>query len=171
MRVCSVQQLTSSSASSSPASSSSSSRSLPSTSSSSASTSGSSSSTSSAGSGSVLRFLVLGAVHIVVRKMSSCHIVVKLAIAQGTYEQQPQHPPPPLLPPPQRRHRHHPRWQHQPHRPRKCTCTSEKTSVIVVRRMRRARSHWDGRCDGWGSIAREQASRRRMRPGLRGLRP
>jgi hypothetical protein len=48
---------------------------------------------------------------------------------------------------------------------------SEKTSVIVVRRMRRGRSHWDGKCDGQGPIARKQASRRRMRPGLRGLRP
>jgi len=33
-----------------------------------------------------------------------------------------------------------------------------KTSVIVVRRMRRARSHWHVRCDGRGSIARKQVA-------------
>lgn len=47
----------------------------------------------------------------------------------------------------------------------------QKTSVMVVRRMRRARSHWRGRCDGRSPMARRQASAHRMRPGLRGLRP
>jgi hypothetical protein len=47
----------------------------------------------------------------------------------------------------------------------------QESSVIVVRHMRGARSHWDARCDRRGSIARKQASGRRMRPGLRGLRP
>jgi hypothetical protein len=51
--------------------------------------------------------------------------MVGFAIAQGTYEQQPQHPPPPLLPPPQHRRRRHPRWQHQRHRLRKCTYSSK----------------------------------------------
>lgn len=97
----------------------------------------------------------------------SCH-----AFAQGTYEQQPQHHPP-LLPPPPPRHRRrrHPRWRHRHHRLRRRTYNKQKTLVIVVRRMRRARSHWRVRCDGWGSIARKQASARRMRPGARSLRP
>lgn len=145
-----IQQLTSSSASSSPASSSSSSRSLPSTSSSSASTSGSSSSTSSAGSGSVLRFLVLGAVHVVVRKMflMPCDRARDLRAAasassssSSTSSSASSSSSSSLAAPASS--------------PSEMYLYKQNTSVIVVRHMRRARSHWDVRCDGRGPIARE----------------